>query len=805
MNAGIDVREWNLGRMLDVLSSSLRDAIRSNHRRMVVLTGKDEKKIGLTLGLILRESLRLIRDKKGLADVNVIYAYKPAYEDAKIRLEIVKGMLKENAWIRFEAINYAESEKVLGMTYDAAVLDLINDLRPNDVGRLVGIVRGGGLIVLMTPSFEDWVKRITEFQELLSTPQHPKEEVRHIFIKRFIKKLKEHEGIMIYDVDRDEALKMPGKMKKYEVKKRELKLPEKGRFQLRVYKLALTQDQVEVLKLMEKLFKKPKKGKKLVLVITADRGRGKSCAVGIGLASLAHRIKRIKGLAKIAVTAPSVTNVQSLMMLAKRALEVMGYEVEIEGSEAVIKGLKAKGIRIRYLNPIDLLSSNPDIIAVDEAAGLQVPMLHKIWRRFSRAVFSSTIHGYEGAGRGFSIRFLKRIRDDPNTKLLEYEMHEPIRYAEDDPIEKWLFDSLLLDAEPVKLSEKDYELIDAKRVRYIAPNLEDWFAGSDEGKLREFVGIYILAHYRNRPNDLAMMADAPHHTIRALMLPNGKIVTSIELAEEGPIPEDMIEYLKYGGWIHGNVIPDRFLKHARDERFAKYAGWRIVRIATHPDAMDRGLGTLAIKEICEEALERGYGWVGAGFGVNYRLLRFWIRNGFIPIHISPERNPVSGEYTVIVVKPLKDDVKEIILRANKEFRLRLLNSLVDPYDDLEPRVARLLLRTWGEPVFEGYKPKLTEVQLERAENYAWSAMTLESASDCMRELTLAYFYNDETSRPQLSELQELMLITKVLQARSWKNACDELGLAPPVLMNGLKDIAKALLKYYFGIGKKDVT
>ena len=85
-------------------------------------------------------------------------------------------------------------------------------------------------------------------------------------------------------------------------------------------------------------------------------------------------------------------------------------------------------------------------------------------------------------------------------------------------------------------------------------------------------------------------------------------------------------------------------------------------------------------------------------------------------------------------------------------------------------------------------------------------MTLESASDCVRELALAYFYNDENNRPELSELQELMLITKVLQARSWKSACEELKVSPPEIMNGLKQIARILLNYYYGLeGEEYIT
>lgn len=110
--------------------------------------------------------------------------------------------------------------------------------------------------------------------------------------------------------------------------------------------------------------------------------------------------------------------------------------------------------------------------------------------------------------------------------------------------------------------------------------------------------------------------------------------------------------------------------------FAKLrGGWRIIRIATHPELQDRGgLGTEMLRRIEEEARERGgIDWVGVGFGVNAKLLNFWIKNGYMPVHISPERNPISGEYSVLLVKPISEKAGgDAAIYANKEFRLRYL-------------------------------------------------------------------------------------------------------------------------------------
>ena len=779
------------------LSRVLEEAAAINHRRMLVVTGDDQFKLCVAAREMLVEactSLLKRRDK-----IEVLYTYHSFYDDAAKRLQLIGEFADEfDGRVEFKVINYKDTETVLGATFDIAVLDLINDLNPNDVGRLTGIVRGGGLIVLLAPSIKSWPKIVTRFRRELATIQYPVSTVRDIFTRRFIKKLLEYEGIAVYASDEERFLK-PFKLigvkrtSKYK-RERKIKLPKRSPFSLKIFRLALTQDQVEVLRLFEKLIDRPKG--RLAVVITADRGRGKSCSVGIGLVALARAISLKKIPVKVLVTAPSPTNVQPLMELALKALKALGYRnIKVLRRGGMIVRVETRQIIIEYREPLDAVTRRADVIAVDEAAGLPVPMLYAIWRAFRRLVFSSTIHGYEGAGRGFSVRFLKALKEDPQTKVLEYEMTEPIRYARDDPIEKWLFDTLMLDAEPADINEEDLKFIEELKLNYVKLDLEDLFLRNDE-ELRQFIGIYVLAHYRNQPKDLAMIADAPHHEIRALKTPTGKIVCSIELAEEGPIPKEVGKELLLGAKIQGNIIPDRFIKHFRTTEFGKYVGWRIVRIATHIQLMGRGIGSMMLREVCREAKEKGYDWVGAGFGVSESLLRFWIKNGFIPIHISPDRNPISGEYTVIVIKPLKKEVAKYVLEANKEFRRRLINSLHDTYRDLETEIAYLLLQGWGIPVEEEITPRLTKVQVERLRIYAWGPMTLEGVVDGAHELAKCYFYDIEERRPKLTKHQKLMLIAKILQAKSWQDVCDLLDLPPALIMTEMRTIMKQLLSHY---------
>ena len=89
-----------------------------------------------------------------------------------------------------------------------------------------------------------------------------------------------------------------------------------------------------------------------------------------------------------------------------------------------------------------------DVIMIDEAAQIPVPVLQRIVRRHSGThfIFATTTRGYEGSGRGFTLRFVEWLRNlDPT--LHEEDLTEPIRWSSCDPLERMVYDALLLDAQ----------------------------------------------------------------------------------------------------------------------------------------------------------------------------------------------------------------------------------------------------------------------------------------------------------------------------------------------------------------------
>lgn len=766
-------------RFVKTFLRDVEQAYLSNERRMVVLSGSDNVRVsGVTVDVVRRYIRRMGRLRRNMK-LSVVHVFHDEFPDARLRASIIKDLLLsrrvlDSRLITLEQTLYESSRKYLGTTHDILILDLINDLKPNDVGRLLSIVRGGGLLIMWTPPLHVWGACKTVFKVSLATPRYP--EPRDVFLKYFIRKLTTHEGIYIVDVDEGKLIK-PGYVRRAFV--REVKspeIPDNTVFPRELYEFALTQDQVNVIKLVEE-YLTPKPGRKHVaLVITSDRGRGKSSAVGIALAGLVKELMRSKNRVRVAVTASESSSVQSLMSLAEKALTRLGFRFKRVVRDADVIELKSDRFSVEFWKPYSLVKLKADLVVVDEAAGLPVPLLHSIWRRFNRTIYATTIHGYEGAGRGFSVRFLKRLREEPRSKLITYEMKEPIRYSAEDPIERFQFDSLMLDAEPDELTEDDLRDIKEGNLEYVSYDPEYLFSPAGERELRSLFGIYVLAHYRNEPDDLGRLADAPHHSMRAIRLKSsGKIVGAAQLAEEGGLAEELINELLAGGKIPGNIIPDRLLKHFRVRELGVGVGWRIVRIAVHLNAQGMGVGSYLLSKIVEEARLRKYSWVGAGFGLSEELLDFWLKNGFRLLHLSPDRNPVSGEYTALVVKPLSDEWVSLVDSCSKEFLIKLVGSLYSVYRDLECAVLYSLLTSGLKATNLSERFRLTSTQEERLRLYLEGLMTYESAADAVNAVVTRSALKGDLKL--LTPLEGYVCIGKCLKGLTWEEVSQELGLS----------------------------
>ncbi len=272
------------------------------------------------------------------------------------------------------------------------------------------------------------------------------------------------------------------------------------------------------------------------------------------------------------------------------------------------------------------------------------------------------------------------------------------------------------------------------------------------------------------------------------------IVTAIQIAYEGGIDKDTLKRMLVEYKPKGNVIPDIITKHYRRTDFGQLKGVRIVRIATHPDFQGKGFGSKALQLLFEELKKKGFSWIGTGFGVTRQLLNFWLKNGFIPVHISPEKNPATGEYSVVVIKPLDEKTEKIIRDVNFEFKWKFLNAVTDVFFDLEPELVVMLTKSPYKFDLEKRGIRIfTPVQKDRLKLYVDGPMTYEAAADLVRLLTIKHFIE---RKAELDEKEEELLAAKSLLAWSWKKMSDYYGEKKSKLRNRVRKACKKLYKVY---------
>jgi tRNA(Met) cytidine acetyltransferase len=686
--------------------------------------------------------------------------------------------------LRCEQVPQVTAGDLLGTTREVIALDAHEELQPNALGKVTGAVDGGGLLILLTPPLEDWPEKRGEFDASLAIPPFGLDDVTGRFRRRLVETLRAHRGIAIVDLDAD-RLEADGVTDPApRLPTGEPTPPPDHRFPTAAYKACLTTDQVDAVAAFESL-----RDDERAVVLEADRGRGKSSAAGLAAGAFA-----LEG-ETVLVTAPAARNTAELFDRAEELCE------RLEGDAATVesRGIETSaGGSIRFREPPDAIEAleSADAVIVDEAAALPVATLESLLAA-DRVAFATTIHGYEGAGRGFSVRFRDRLAESDHA-VTDCTLVEPIRYAAGDPIEVWAFRALLLDARP----PVDPLVADAtpETVEYRRLEPDDLLA--DDRLLREAFGLLVLAHYRTEPNDLARLLDAPNLEARALVH-DGHVVTVALLAREGNLPPETRSMMYEGGRVRGNMLPDVLTSQLRDEAAGEPAGLRVVRIATHHAVRSRGLGSRLLERIDGEFADGADGrcgrdssgddgdgsrgrrdsssgddetdaidWLGTGFGATPGLLEFWHQNGYGAVHVSTTRNDASGEYSALMLSPITDEGKAVGDRHADWFARRFAAVSSDSLADLEPDVARAVLRSVGAGA--GPALALTDHEWRVVAGAAYGPGLFDVDPGPFRPLVVRYFV-DGPDTVDLTAREERLLVSRVLQGQDWDAVADRLA------------------------------
>ena len=129
-----------------------------------------------------------------------------------------------------------------------------------------------------------------------------------------------------------------------------------------------------------------------------------------------------------------------------------------------------------------------------------------------------------------------------------------------------------------------------------------------ESFLQKLWGLYTSAHYKNTPNDLQMLSDAPAHNVFVLLGPTAEqsedggedglpdILAIVQSSLEGKLSRKVIQaQLARGHRSAGDLIPWTMSQQFGDNNFAQLSGARIVRVAVHPAVQGMGYGSRAME------------------------------------------------------------------------------------------------------------------------------------------------------------------------------------------------------------------
>lgn len=858
----------------------IENCVQQGHRSLIAVVGEKAKdQVVIIHHMLSKASVK--------ARPSVLWCYKKGLDFGrnrnkkmkKIEKKIKTGSVNINEDDPFELFiastnirytYYHETHKILGNTYGMCVLQDFEALTPNLLARTIETVEGGGAIVIV-------LKDVTSLKQLFTMTMdvharyrtESQREVVNRFNERFILSLANNHASLFID-DKLNILPISNHIKTLEKCPPGLMPVSDHEPELAELKTSLqdtqpvgslvnccrTLDQAKaLLKFIEGISEKTLRS---TVSLTAARGRGKSAALGLAIAAAVGF-----GYSNIFVTSPSPENLHTLFDFVFKGFDALNYEEHIdyelvqstnpEFNKAVVRVNIFHDHRqtIQYIHPGDAEKlSQAELVVIDEAAAIPLPLVKKLLGPYL-VFMASTINGYEGTGRSLSLKLLEQLRQQSNRlavtandggsasrTLHECELKESIRYRSGDDVEKWLNGLLCLEASNTSLPGS-IPLPEDCDLYYINRDTLFSYHSASEEFLHRVMALFVASHYKNSPNDLQMLSDAPAHHIFCLLGPISENSTSlpevlcvVQVCLEGEISKNSISAgLRRGQRANGDLIPWTMAQQFQDDNFPQLSGARIVRIATHPEYQRMGYGSRTIKllqkyyqgemvnmaektsvepviptvddsdvNLLEESLaprknlpplllELGerppedLQYLGVSFGLTANLLRFWKKAGFVPTYLRQTKNALTGEHTNIMLKALSNNRNSEWLPAFfTDFRRRVSSLLGYELRTLAPTLALSIIH--NKQAKTDSASILTPAQLDvlmtpydvkRLEMYSNNLVDYHLITDLVPALAKC-LVNDQLGQVQMTPVQQAILVGLGLQFKTVDDLTEELEL-----------------------------
>jgi len=536
----------------------------------------------------------------------------------------------------------------LGNEFGLVVVNAFDGFDPDAFAAAVGTLRGGGDCVILTPPLAAWPSAADPYWLRMATFPLGPSDFRANYLTRLC---------ACWSADRRVLRCDPDAPCKINVAVKNPPSP-----------ISLTESQQQV---VAQIIRVAKGHARRPLLLSADRGRGKSTVLGVAAARLLAA-----GWPRITVVAPH-----------RRAVSTLFRHACVAGGIAfdAVKDCQIGDGELRFRLPYECLSARngePGLLLVDEAASMPVTVLQGLLRLSNRLVFATTENGYEGSGQGFRLRFETLVaREMPQFRRARLDA--PVRWASNDPLEALVNRSLLLDAETAVPQPG----ADCRVVALAASAL-----ANDESLLRALFGLLVMAHYQTRPSDLRALLDDP--LLRIWVVLSERQVVGVLLGSlEGDLdPTVCADVLAGRRRLHGHLLNQSLAVHAGLSEALRLRALRIQRIAVHPEFQRQGLGSRLLASATSWVEREGIDLIGCAFGIEPKLMAFWQNRGLVFARLGMRVDPASAARTLLMTQGLTAAGRLLSQRARQQFQRDLPWALGAVLSDLDPDLALRLLR-----------------------------------------------------------------------------------------------------------------
>lgn len=370
-------------------------------------------------------------------------------------------------------------------------------------------------------------------------------------------------------------------------------------------------------------------------LITAPRGRGKSTLAGLLATALSEQNK-------VLITARSYSALSSFWRSAEQ-------KIPFFAPDNLIEQVKNKAI---YPN---------QWLFIDEAASLPLPILQQLCDYFEKVILTTTTQNYEGTGRGFELKLPKML----NKPFKHWTLSEPLRWGENDPLERFITDLLLLSEEKAPLFSKEgqgeiWQKQLSKNIIYSNKHLQE---------KSSFYHLLASAHYKTTPTDLRRLFDGE----KQLFLhktENEKLIGGIWAMLEGGFSNELTQAIWRGERRpQGNLVAQYLCFQGNLPQACKLHSVRISRIAVLPEKQNQGIGKRLISRFILQNIQQKQplDFISVSFGLTAPLYQFWANCGFELVQITPNKEASSGYRSAMMIYPISEQGKQFSQQATQAF------------------------------------------------------------------------------------------------------------------------------------------